>query len=301
VICPNCRKEQPDENSQCQRCGITFAKWEQTAQPQAVIPRPSVEKPPPSAVGKPASSTNLLSKMVFLLKLLFLVAVIYGWYWYMVPVKGEPVLENAYRDETNNFALAVPEGWASQKINQCGGKYNSCEVFAAYKDMGEHQIRPYVNVTILDLKNIGPMFTKRSVSFTERNKDEYVQEATKSISSAFEAYRLEESAILNIDGIPSLLINGSGTVAGNHVRVGFIMIPGGSNLFALSFAGPDDYLPLFGQIVKSFRLIANRPNLFQLDGGLFGSLKGDLIIGLLFGLTMAAIRFFTWGSSSKPD
>jgi hypothetical protein len=219
----------------------------------------------------------------------------------MVPVKGEPVLENAYRDEVNNFALVVPEGWESQKIKKCGGKYNECEVFATYRNMGEQQIRPFVNVVVLDLSNVRPMFSKGSVSFTEKNKDEYAQDAVKGITSVFETYQLEESAIFKIDGIPSLSINGSGMIAGNHLKGSFVVIPSSSHIFALSFAGPEDYHPFFREIVKSFRVTANRPNLFQLDGGLFGSLKGDLIMGLLFGLTIAIIKFLTWSSPLKPD
>lgn len=301
MICPHCSKEQPEENKECQRCGIIFAKWGQTVERQEVIPHPPAEKLPSFDNKKTGSPINLQGKMAFMLKLLCVVGVIYGWYWYMVPVKGETVLENAYRDEVNNFALIVPESWVSQKMNQCGGKYNSCEVFAAYKDMGEHQIRPYVNVVVLDLNNIRPMFSKSSINFTEKNKDEYAQDAVKNISSAFESYQLEASAVFKIDGIPSLSINGSGMIAGNHLKGSFIMIPSNSHLFALSFVGPADYHPFFREIVQSFRVTGNRPNLFQLDGGLFGSVKSDLIMGLLFCLTLATIKFLTWSSPLKSD
>jgi hypothetical protein len=301
MICPNCNKEQPEGNRECQRCGIIFAKWEQAAERQEIIPRPPVESPPSSDNKKTVSPTNLQGKMVFMLKLLCVVGVIYGWYWYMVPVQGDPVAENAYRDEDNNFALVVPEGWESQKVKKCGGKYNECEVFATYKNMGEQQIKPSVNVVVLDLSNVNPIFSKGSVSFTEKNKDEYAQEAVKNISSVFETYQLDESAIFKIDGIPSLSISGSGMIAGNHLRGSFVMIPSSSHLFALSFAGPEDYHPFFRGIVKSFQVTANRPNRFQLDGGLFGSVKGDLIMGLLIGLTIAIIKFLTWSSPLKSD
>ena len=301
MICPNCRKEQPEGNKECQRCGIILAKWEQTVERQEIIPRPSAERPPSFDNKKTGSPINLQGKMVFMLKLLCLIGVIYGWYWYMVPIKGEPTSVNAYRDEVNNFALVIPEGWDSQKIKKCGGKYNSCEVFAAYKDMGEQQVRPVVNVVVVDINSISPMFSKSSINFTEKNKDEYAQDAVKGISSSFESYQLEESAVFKIDGIPSLSIDGSGMIAGNRLKGSFIMIPSNSHLFALSFAGPEDYHPFFREIIKSFRVTANRPNLFQLDGGLFGSIKGDLIIGFLFGLTLATIKFLTWSNPLKPD
>ena len=298
MICPKCNKEQPEENLVCERCGINFAKWGQTLQTQTVITRPSIPKPPSSPppsvnTNKTSSSINGKSIFISILKILCVIGVAYGWYWYMVPIKGGPVPANAYMDQTNHFALVVPETWSNKKINRCGMINNACEVFETYRDMGENQVRPYVNVVVMDTRSINSMFTRGSVDFTEKNKDEYAQAAVKSIASSFQGYQLEESSVIKIDGISSLLINGSGTIAGYHIRGAFIIIPGRSNIYVLSFAGPDDFYFLFKNIAGSFRLISNRPNLFSLDGGLFGSVKGDLIIGLLFALTMALIRFLT--------
>ena len=298
MICPKCNKEQPGENIVCDRCGINFAKWGQTLQPQTVVTRPSIPKPPSAPhhsvnTNKTSSSTTGKSIFMTLLKILCVIGVVCGWYWYMVPLKGEPVPENAYMDKANNFALVVPETWNHNKINKCGMTNNACEVFETYRDMGENQVRPYVNVVVMDTRSINTMFMRGSLDFTEKNKDEYAQAAVKGITSSFQGYQLEESSVIKIDGISSLFINGSGTIAGYHIRGAFIIIPGRSNIYTLSFAGPDDFYFLFKNIAASFRLTSNRPNLFSLDGGLFGSVKGDLIIGLLFALTMALIRFLT--------
>ena len=304
MICPKCNKSQPDENKGCERCGINFAKWEQTLQTQTVVTRPSIPKPPsapPPSVNTDKTSSSINGKSIFIsmLKILCVIGVVYGWYWYMVPIKGEPVPENAYMDKANYFALVVPETWSHKKINRCGMTNNQCEVFETYRDMGENQVRPYVNVVVIDTKSINSMFTRGSLEFTEKNKDEYAQAALKGIASSFQGYQLEESLVIKIDGIPSLLINGSGTAYGYRIRGAFIIIPGRSNIYALSFAGPDDFFFFFKNIAASFRIISNRPNLFSLDGGLFGSVKGDLFIGLLFGLTMASLRFLTWSGPSK--
>ena len=293
MICPKCNKEQPKENIVCERCGINFAKWEQTLNMQTVVTRPSIPKspsttPPSANNDKTPSKINVQSIFMYLLKIMCVIVVVCGWYWYMVPIKGEPVPANAYMDQTNHFALVVPETWSHKKINSCGMINNACEVFETYRDMGENQVRPYVNVVVMDINS---MFTRGSLDFTEKNKDEYAQAAVKGIASSFQGYQVEESSVIKIDGISSLLLNGSGTIAGYRIRGAFIIIPGRSKIYALSFAGPDDFFSFFKNIAGSFRLISNRPNLFSLDGGLFGSVKGDLIIGLLFALTMALIRF----------
>jgi hypothetical protein len=46
----------------------------------------------------------------------------------------------------------------------------------------------------------------------------------------------------------------------------------------------------FEKLVDSFRVTEGRPTPFQVTGGLLGSLKGDLILGFLFGLTLAVIK-----------
>jgi hypothetical protein len=219
----------------------------------------------------------------------------------MFPVKGNSVPENAYKDGTNNFAIVIPEDWKWETTNKCGGQYNSCEVLLVYKDMGEQQISPAVNIVVLDQKNIGSMFSNATVSFTKNNKDEYAQDAVKGLSTVFDSYQMEESAIFDVDGIPALSIDGYGTVAGYSLRGNFIMIPSSSHLFALSFAGPEYYQSVFKDMATSFRVTANRPSNFHFTGGLFGSLKGDLILGLLVGLTLAMIKFLMWSDPLKSE
>ena len=79
------------------------------------------------------------------------------------------------------------------------------------------------------------------------------------------------------------------------------MIPSSSHLFALSFSGPEYYKSVFRDMATSFRVTANRPSNFHFTGGLFGSLKGDLILGLLVGLTLAMLKFLTWSDPLKSD
>jgi hypothetical protein len=300
MICPKCYKEQSEGSTECDRCGIIFAKWDQPAQRPKSIKRPSVPEPTaPSA--ETVSATNIPDALVLILKLLFVAMVICGWYWFVFPVAGNPVPENAYKDGTNNFAIVIPEDWKWETTNKCGGQYNSCEVLLVYKDMGEQHVRPVVNIVVLDQKNIGSIFSNTTVSFTNKNKDEYAKDAVKGISTAFDSYQMEESAILDVDGIPSLAIDGYGTVAGYSLRGNFIMIPSSSHLFALSFAGPEFYQSVFRDMATSFRVTANRPSNFHFTGGLFGSLKGDLILGLLVGLTLAMIKFLMWSDPLKSD
>lgn len=303
MICPKCFKEQSAETTSCERCGIIFAKWNQPVEIQKKVPHPSIimNKPaaaPPAAV-TPAP-TPIPGKLVFILKLISLAAVIYGWYWFMYPVPGSPVSQNAYIDRTSNFAIVVPDDWKWVKANKCSGKYNACVVFEAYKDLGEQQLRPFVNIVVIDQKSFRPAFSNAAVSFTEKNKNEYAQDAVKGIATAFDSYDMQESTILRIDGVPSLAVEGNGMAAGYRLSGSFIIIPSSSHVFFLSFAGPEFYHSAFQEMVSSFRLTANRPSNFHFNGGLFGSIKGDLILGALFALTLAMIRFFAW-SPSKSD
>jgi hypothetical protein len=79
-----------------------------------------------------------------------------------------------------------------------------------------------------------------------------------------------------------------------RVKLGAVLVPGGQNVYLVTYGCErDDYPGLkgsFEKIANSFRVTEGRPTPFQVTGGLLGSIKGDLILGLLFGLTLAVIK-----------
>jgi hypothetical protein len=277
----------------CPRCGIIFSKWEALPdrEPGPRI-RPVPKLPPKKALDRPSLKSS--GPALIILKTVCLLGVIAGWHWFLVPAAGLPVPEKAYRDERNAFALVVPSGWQGGRVKNCGGPKNSCEVFVANRQGGAGPVKPTVNVVVMEFHDILPLFSLGSVHFTESNKDQYAREALRGIEGVFKSFHLETASVVSVDALPSLRVAGTGQYIGQSLQNVFFMIPGTSKLFVLSYAGTPENAPDVDGMAQSFRVLETHPSLFRLYGGFWGSLKGDLILGLLIGCSLATIRLLGW-------
>jgi hypothetical protein len=146
----------------------------------------------------------------------------------------------------------------------------------------------------MEFKDILPLFSLGSVHFTESNKDQYAREALQGIEGVFKSFHLETVSVVPVDAIPSLRVAGTGQYVGQSLQNVFFMIPGTSRLFVLSYTGTPENSPDVDGMAQSFRVLETHPSLFRLYGGFWGSLKGDLILGLLIGCSLATIRLLGW-------
>jgi hypothetical protein len=293
MICPRCSFDQPDGTEKCHRCGIIFAKWDSYVQKQGNV-RQSIEPLRYEPEKAPSASKKSSGLTLLVLKILCFIGVIYGWYWFLVPTKGLPVPENSYKDKTNAFALVVPPGWEGGKKKNCGGPHGACEVFQITKE-SVMEGESVINVVVADLSNILTMFSKGTIHFTESNKDEYAKSIVKGIASNFKSFTIESSSIINVDKIPSLRIVGTGFISNYSLKGIFFMTPGSSRVYALSsLSDASSGNQAFDSLVQSFRVTEGRPSIYHLYGGFWGSVKGDAILGLLIGLSIATIRLLAW-------
>jgi len=91
MICPECRFEQPDENVECQKCGIVFKKYRT---PQDAVARDGEKHEPreaPASVEEEPSPGSYLKELFFFVKplinpfsfggraVVFLIVFIWGW------------------------------------------------------------------------------------------------------------------------------------------------------------------------------------------------------------------------------
>lgn len=293
MVCPNCRLDQPDGKEKCPRCGIIFAKWEAQINPLSTKGSvPGVQTPPVKA---DLPLFSIISGPARLgLKILCLLSVLGGWYWFLVPSPRLPVSEKAYKDQVNAFALMVPPGWKGGRVKNCGGPQKSCEVFAASQSESPRQVGPTINVVVTEFKEVQPLFSRGSIHFTEDNKHEYARDSLKGIEGVFSSFQIESTSVIKVDAIPSLRVDGTGIYSGHLLQSVFVMIPGSSRLYLLSYIGTAENPPDVNGLIQSFRVLETHPSLFKLYGGLWGSLKGDLILGLLIGLSVMIFRFFFW-------
>lgn len=294
MICPNCHLDQPGGKEKCSRCGIIFAKWEAQKNPlSAKVFQPGIQQTPPVEADLPPSS-KIWGPALLGLKILCLLAVLGGWYWFLVPSPRLPIPEKVYKDKVNAFALTVPPGWKGGRVKNCGGPRKSCEVFAATQSESPQQVGPTINVVVTEFKEVQPVFSRGSIHFTEGNKNEYAQDSLKGIEGVFSSFQLENSSVIKVDAIPSLRVDGTGIYSGQLLQSVFVMIPGSSRLYLLSYIGAAENSPDVNGLIQSFRVLETHPSLFKLYGGLWGSLKGDLILGFLIGLSVIIFRFFYW-------
>jgi hypothetical protein len=293
MICPNCHLDQPGGEEKCPRCGIIFAKWEALKNPTSVIRSYPAVQPPPVKADLPPSS-KISGPALLGLKLLCLLVVLGGWYWFLVPSPRLPIPENAYKDKVNAFALRVPSEWKGRRVKNCGGPHKSCEVFVATQSKSPQQIGEAINVVVLEFKEVQPLFSRGSIHFTEGNKNDYAQEALKGIEGVFSSFQIEGASVVKVDAIPSLRVEGTGIHSGQLLQNVFVMIPGSSRLYVLSYIGAAKNSPEVNGLIQSFRVLETHPSLFNLYGGLLGSLKGDLILGFLIGLSGMILRLFSW-------
>jgi hypothetical protein len=294
MICPNCFLDQPDGKEKCPRCGIIFAKWEALKNPPHPTRVPPGDQPPRVKADLPSFS-KISGPALLGLKILCLLSMFGGWYWFLVPSPRLPIPEKAYRDKVNAFALTVPPEWKGGRVKNCGGPKKSCEVFVATQsESPQQQVRPTINVVVTEFKEVQPVFSRGSVHFTEGNKDEYAQEALKGIEGVFSSFQIESTSVVKVDAIPSLRVEGTGIFSGQLLQHIFVMIPGSSRLYILSYIGAAENFPDVNGLIQSFRVLETHPSLFKLYGGLWGSLKGDLILGFLIGLSVMTFRLFFW-------
>jgi hypothetical protein len=294
MICPNCHLDQPGEKEKCPQCGIIFAKWEAQKNPLSAKGfHPGIQQIPPVKADLPPSS-KISGPALLGLKILCLLAVLGGWYWFLVPSPRLPIPEKAYKDKVNAFALTVPSEWKGRRVKNCGASQKSCEVFVATQSESSPQVGPTINVVVTEFKEVQSVLSRGSIHFTEGNKNEYAQEALKGIESVFRSFRIEDTSVIKVDAIPSLRVDSTGIYSGQLLRNVFVMIPGSSRLYLLSYIGAAENPPEVNGLIQSFRVLETHPSLFKLYGGLWGSLKGDLILGFLIGLSVMIFRLFSW-------
>ncbi|MBI4763944.1 MAG: hypothetical protein HY787_04990 [Deltaproteobacteria bacterium] len=291
MICPNCHLDQPDGKEKCPRCGIIFAKWEALKNPTVAKRFPPGLQPQPVKADLPQVS-KIPALALWGLRILFLSSMLGGWYWFLVPPPRLPVPEKAYTDKVNAFALTVPPEWKGRRVKNCGGPHKSCEVFVATQSESPQQVKPAINIVVIEFREVQPFFPWGSILFTEDNKDEYAQEALKGIESVLSSHQIEGTSVIKVDAIPSLRVTITGTYSGQLLRQVFLMIPGSSRLYLLSYIGAPENSSEVDGLIQSFRVLEPHPSRFKLYGSLLGSLKGNVILGFLIGLSLATFRLF---------
>jgi hypothetical protein len=121
------------------------------------------------------------------------------------------------------------------------------------------------------------------------------------------------SRVRAVDGLPSLLLTGTAAASAGGAQgegalfalppapgsqpaasfsLSLALVPAGGTVYliALTTAEAEQAAPVFESALDSFRVTQGRPSPFQQSGGLFGSIQGDAILGLLVGLTAALLK-----------
>ncbi len=318
MICPKCQKEQPDDATECALCGIIFAKWQKAQENNPLRPRPGA---PPFSARTQSQNLKDFSSIKRALKIIGLVGAAIGWYWFMFSTPaGLPVPDNAYRDSQQAFALVHPKGWTLKKMNKCenaNGLLGAqvCTVLEMEKDTWFGTSKPFLTLMVVPVSDLFKTGWGGSVSVSEGSREDLAREFEKGIASMVPGFKIERSEIMSIDGLPSLNVVGSGVIKGNSVMIGksvvtipdpfgrsrdrgitigATLVPAGRKAYFLMYGSEkNDYARFrdtFDELLESFRVTDGRPTPFQANGGLMGNMKGDVILGLLFGFTMAMIK-----------
>lgn len=319
MICPKCQQEQPDDAAECSRCGIIFAKWQKVAE------RPSAKPATPrSAVGSaPVQSGRDWGRaMKTALKVLGLVGVGIGWYWFLFSTTGGlPVPENAYQDEEHSFAVVQPQGWKLQRVKECtasgasfGVVKDVCNVLGLEDDRGAGSTHPNLQVIVAPISSLFRTGWGGGASITESDKDDIAQTIEKGIAGSLPGFKIETSEIVSIDNLNAVKVVGSARIEGYPMKIGSsvvtvpfgrsdaaynmtiggLLVAGGTTAYFITFGSEQAdygvYGRIFGEVMQSFRITERHPTPFQAYGGLWGSVKGDLVLGALVGLMIALLK-----------
>jgi hypothetical protein len=319
VNCPKCDFEQPAGANECARCGLVFAKWREP--PVAGV---YSGPPPESFASQPATSTRRGSGSS-IVRIAGFLAVAAGWYWFIFwTPSGLPSTADAYQDTAHGFAVVPPDGWHVKKMGACDAAASAlisgkpCVVAELLRDADRGAGGPNVQVAVAPVSSVFKTGWGGSVALTESDKEGIGEGFDEGIAKAIPGYTSEEHGIISVDNLGALHARGSATITGTptmvgdsvimipdvlgstperHITAGGVLVPTGREVFLIIY-GCDtaDYGQVrdaIDSIVGSFRITANRPTPFQAAGGLMGSIKGDAILGLLVGLTMAMLKLVT--------
>jgi hypothetical protein len=312
--CPKCEYEQPTGSTECVRCGLIFAKWRPVR--NQAWPGPDDAAAPASARADRAPGDGVPGW----LKLLALLAVGAGWYWFFFwAPRGLSVADQAYRDDARGFALLAPQGWQATKTTDCkdvGGPLTPAAACAVLDVTPSGKPpTPSIQVTMVPVSSIVKTGWGGTLVIEDRDKESLAGALASGLAKTLPGYVQERSDMILVDGIAALRLRGSATITGSPVFVGdsmvtvpnlfgrtpehyltmaHVLVPAGSNAYLITYVcNTADYerlAPTFEAVTGSFRVTRSRPTPFQAAGGLMGSIKGDAILGLLVSLTLALLK-----------
>jgi len=293
--------------------------------------RQPVKTKPPRPVAGPADIPERVprgnngSGMKLAAKILGLLGVGIGCYWFFFTASsGLPVPENAYHDKEHSFALIQPQGWKITTVKDCrpsgasfGTAKDICNVLTVEEERRANQTRPNFQVTVAPVSSLFKTGWGGSVRITEGNKDEIAQTIEKGIAGSIPGYKNESAEIVVVDNLSAIEVVGSARIEGYpvmigksvvtvpfgmggsppvyHMTIGGVLVVGGTTAYFITFGcESSDYSiagRIFHDIIDSFRVTERHPTPFQRYGGLWGSIKGDAILGALIGLAIMLIKF----------
>ena len=315
--CPKCGFEQPDGTVECGKCGVIMAKaLRSPARPASPSP-PAAAPLPGSPI--PSSETGPEKRPAPLVLIAFLLAAVIVMAWWLNYPRPGDVPDGAYVNMKHRFALSAPPDW----LLITPGNFK--QIMAEYKDRfprdfqtiaanpgfevsfvrmpaTAEEFAPSLNVVVMPLKqNLPPL--------TESAQHEAAKVITTEMGKTPEDYTMESSSIVAVDGLASLQITGTASlavvlepsrpvmsekgafglqhVAGHTQAVSktFILkalqvVPGRKRGYVISFTAEassfPDVAPVFQSVTRSFRVM-ERPPLFgpvmmgALNGGLLGA------------------------------
>jgi len=320
--CPKCEQEQPDGAVECSKCGVIFAKWQKAQERPAAkpaSPRPS-SGPVPAPVQKSGRDTSRILKIA--MKIVAAICIGGVWYWYLFTApSGLPVPENAYEDANHSFALLQPQGWKLTALKDCtssgaafGTTKDVCNVLSLELDRGAGSSRPNLQVIVAPVSSVFRTGWGGSAHISERNMDEIAEVIGKGVAGRIPGFEVESSELIPVDNLNAVKVVGSARLEGAPMQIGdkVVMVPFGSDTPAIEmtmggavFAGGSTaYIVTFGsekadygyvgkvfdEVMESFRVTERHPTPFQKNGGVWGNILGDAILGALVGLTIALFK-----------
>lgn len=339
--CPKCGFVQPDGMPDCQRCQIIFAKWqvrqnqaaETMALPEAappslqrpVAPPPGATPPPAMSAGAPAAPPNdYLPQHTYIpearnyepeapkrnwgtLAALIGAALLVAWLGWkaMVPGRGTPVPEGAYRDPGQAFAMVPPAEWITvtpDNIEEISRQH------AGSIPGGMRQALSGGKALLFFIKlmpgreggdNINIVTMKQQMPrLSESDRKAAETEIVKSVGSQFSGFKVNHSELVTLDKLQALRITSEASVFDPSIRrkINILlvqaMVPGNGRTYVITCTTDLDQSggeSSCNQSIESFRVL-KRPSLLGGKGIFNGALKGALV-GAAIGL---AVGFIKW-------
>ena len=315
--CPKCQHEQPSGRTECEKCGVVFAKWRGDSDASGYAPSNEPYYPPAAQTQAAApAGGGALRPLGMIVGLLAACA---GWYWFLFWAPGGlPVQADAYRDAENGFALVAPQGWQATKTRDCknvGTALSGASACAVLDLSGAGASTATVQVITVPVGALFETGWGGSVRIAQSDASTLAKSLEDGMAKAIPGYTRESAEVVTVDRIASLRVIGSATFTGtptmigdkmvtipdfsgrqteHHLTTGTVLVPGGKQAFLVTYGCESAQREVtgaaFDAIVSSFRLTDGRPTPFQSYGGVRGSIKGDAILGGLVGLSLGVLK-----------